>query len=122
MTATWYDRALCHEVDPDLFFPVGDGPLTQSQTAQAKAVCSGCPVIAECLAFALTHLPEGIAGGTTPAERVALRRGRTFKRSAVAAKAELAVRLRAQGVSASVIGQQIGVNERSVYRLLRKAG
>jgi hypothetical protein len=117
--AGWRDRARCREVDPDLFFPVGDGPLTRKQTAQAKEVCAGCPVIAECLAFALTHLPEGIAGGTTPAERVALRRGRTVRRSAAAAKAELAVRLRAQGVPASVIGQQ---NERLVYRLLRKAG
>lgn len=120
--ATWYDTALCREVDPDFFFPVGDGPLTQSQTAHARGVCSECPVIAECLAFALSHLPEGIAGGTTPAERVALRRGHTVRRSAAAAKAELAVRLRAQGAPASVIGQQIGVNERSVYRLLRKAG
>jgi WhiB family redox-sensing transcriptional regulator len=118
----WRDRARCCEVDPDLFFPLGDGSLGQRQIAEAKAVCAGCPVIAECLAFALTQLPEGIAGGTTAAERVALRRGRTVKRSAAAAKAELAVRLRAQGVPASVIGQQIGVNERSVYRLLRKAG
>jgi hypothetical protein len=120
--AGWRDSALCREVDPDLFFPPGDGPLGQWQIARAKAVCAGCPVIAECLAFALTQLPEGIVGGTTPAERVALRRGRTVKRSAAVVRQETAVRLRAQGVPASVIGQQIGLNERSVYRLLRKVG
>lgn len=118
----WRDRALCREVDPDLFFPIGDGPIAQRQTAQAKAICSGCPVIETCLAFAMAQLPEGIAGGTTPAERVALRRGQPVKRSAAVAQQETAVRLRAQGVSASVIGRQIGLNERSVYRLLRKAG
>jgi WhiB family redox-sensing transcriptional regulator len=119
--ADWRDKALCREVDPDLFFPLGDGPLTRRQIAEAKAVCAGCPVIAECLAFALTQLPEGIAGGTTPVERVALRRGQTVERSAAAARQETAVRLRARGVPASVIGRQIGVGERSVYRLLRKA-
>lgn len=120
--AGWRDRALCREVDPDLFFPPGDGPLGQRQIAQAKAVCAGCPVIAECLAFALTQLPHGIAGGTTPAERVALRRGQAVRRSVVAVRQETVFRLRAQGMSASVIAQQIGMNERSVYRLLRKAG
>jgi hypothetical protein len=120
--AGWRDRALCRDVDPDLFFPLGDGPLGQRQIAQAKSVCAGCPVIAECLAFALSQLPDGIAGGTTPAERVALRRGQTVKRSTAVARQETAVRLRAQGLAASVIAQQIGVNERSVYRLLRKAG
>jgi WhiB family redox-sensing transcriptional regulator len=119
--ADWRDMARCREVDPDLFFPLCAGPLGQRQIAEAKAVCAGCPVIAECLAFALTQLPEGIAGGTTPAERVALRRGQTVKRSAAVARQEAAVRLRAQGVPVSVIGCQIGVGERSVYRLLRKA-
>lgn len=118
----WRDRALCREVDPDLFFPIGDGPIGQRQTAQAKAICSGCPVIKTCLAFALVQLPGGIAGGTTPAERAALRRGQTVKRSAAVARQETVVRLRAQGLPASVIGQQVGLNERSVYRLLHKAG
>lgn len=120
--AGWRDSALCREVDPDLFFPLGDGPLGQRQIAEAKAVCAECLVITDCLAFALIQLPEGIAGGTTPAERVALRRGQTVTRSAAVVRQETAVRLRAQGVPASVIGQQIGLNERSVYRLLQKAG
>lgn len=116
--ACWRDRALCRGVDPELFFPVGTGQLAQRQTAQAKAVCAGCPVVAPCLAFALAHLGEGIAGGSTPAERTVLR-GHSVKRTAASARREMAVQLRAQGLPASVIGQQIGLNERSVYRLLR---
>jgi WhiB family redox-sensing transcriptional regulator len=116
--AGWRDQVLCREVDPELFFPVGTGRLAQRQTAQAKAVCAGCPVMAQCLAFALTHLGEGIAGGTTPAERTVLR-GQPIKRAAASVRREMAVQLRARGLSASVIGQQIGLNERSVYRLLR---
>lgn len=116
--AGWRDQALCRDVDPELFFPVGTGRSAQRQTAQAKAVCTGCPVVAQCLAFALAHLSEGVAGGTTPAERTALR-GRPIKRSAASARRATAVQLRARGLPASVIGQQIGLNERSVYRLLR---
>jgi hypothetical protein len=66
----WRHRAACRGVDPELFYPVAeDGPPYEEQVAAAKAVCAGCPVRAECLAFALVALPHGIAGGMTPAER-----------------------------------------------------
>ncbi|MFJ9810740.1 WhiB family transcriptional regulator [Streptomyces sp. NPDC101158] len=39
----------------------------------AKALCSGCPVKAECLAYALDHRVEhGVWGGMTERERRAL--------------------------------------------------
>lgn len=66
----WRSQAACRDVDPELFFPVADsGPLVEWQVQEAKAVCDGCPVRAECLAFALRALTDGIAGGLTPAER-----------------------------------------------------
>jgi len=38
--------------------------------AEAKAICAGCPVRNECLAFALrTGQVDGIWGGTTTHER-----------------------------------------------------
>lgn len=66
----WRHRAVCRGVDAELFHPAADaGAVFDAQVAQAKAVCAGCPVRAECLAFALDALPFGIAGGMTPAER-----------------------------------------------------
>jgi hypothetical protein len=63
-------RAACREVDPELFFPTAEsGTVWQAQVAAAKAVCAGCPVRAECLAWALQALPDGVAGGMTPQER-----------------------------------------------------
>lgn len=71
MTAReWRSQAACRDVDPELFFPVADaGPLVEWQVQDAKAVCAGCPVRVQCLAFALGALADGIAGGLTPAER-----------------------------------------------------
>src|SRR5262249_43461285 len=38
--------------------------------AAAKAVCQACPVMAECLAYALAlGIRHGVLGGTTPEER-----------------------------------------------------
>ena len=45
-----------------------------AQVAEAKAVCAGCRVRYECLAFALrTHQAHGIWGGLTEQERFPLR-------------------------------------------------
>ncbi|MBN9113179.1 MAG: WhiB family transcriptional regulator [Pseudonocardia sp.] len=75
ITRDWRADALCGRVDPELFFPTAeDGPLYEAQVAAAKRVCAGCPVRARCLDYALTALPDGIAGGTTPEERAKLRR------------------------------------------------
>ena len=71
----WRARAACRPgsgIDPEIFFPLTqsgpDGPPT-TQEAAALAVCARCPVVAECLAFALTALPHGVAGGMTARQR-----------------------------------------------------
>jgi WhiB family redox-sensing transcriptional regulator len=116
----WRGRAACRDVDPDLFFPVGTSGPAREQTAAAKAVCARCPVAADCLAFALRSLPDGIAGGMTPAERAQVRAPRRSAPPAVERR-ETAARLRGKGWPAGAIADQLGINERSVYRLL-KAG
>ena len=71
----WRTQAACRSVEPETFFPAAEaGPVYDAQVAVAKAVCAGCLVRAECLDEALVHIPEGIAGGLTPAERGRLRR------------------------------------------------
>ena len=69
----WRDRAACRGVDPELFFPTAEsGPVLAEQVARARAVCAGCAVRPQCLAFALRALPYGVAAGLTPEERRAL--------------------------------------------------
>lgn len=72
----WTGRAACRTsaVDPELFFPVSDsGPAVRQVTA-AKRICMACPVLGNCLAWAVSAgEPAGIWGGTTPQERQVLR-------------------------------------------------
>ena len=67
----WQDRALCAQTDPEAFFPEKGG-----STREAKRICSGCEVKAECLEYAL-HKDErfGIWGGLSERERRRLKRG-----------------------------------------------
>lgn len=70
----WRDRALCTEVDMDLFFPES---FDYWGSVAAKRICAGCEVKAECLDFALRkHITQGIWGGTSERERRKLRKER----------------------------------------------
>ncbi|HEX6519382.1 MAG TPA: WhiB family transcriptional regulator [Streptosporangiaceae bacterium] len=77
----WRARAACRITDPELFFPEGTaGPVLQV-IAQAKRICSGCPVRAWCLDWALAHgIAFGIWGGHTEQERQAHRIASTSRR------------------------------------------
>lgn len=71
----WIESAACEREDPELFFPLSDVGPGARQAEAAKAVCAGCPVRAQCLAYALDHgLDHGIFGGATETERRALKR------------------------------------------------
>ena len=61
----WQDDAHCLGLDPDIFFP------EQGESAEdARAVCADCPVIDECLDYAIdTNQELGIWGGTNGRER-----------------------------------------------------
>jgi WhiB family redox-sensing transcriptional regulator len=66
----WQERALCAQTDPEAFFPEKGG-----STREAKRICSGCEVRAECLDYALAHDERfGIWGGLSERERRRLRR------------------------------------------------
>jgi WhiB family transcriptional regulator, redox-sensing transcriptional regulator len=78
----WQQDAACKDVpDPDVFFP-GKGEDAEA----AKQVCAGCPVLGECLEFALATMrapdrDHGVYGGLTPAERARLRGGPVLVRA-----------------------------------------
>lgn len=65
----WADRGLCvRDQYPELWFPEqGQSPN------EAKAICRRCPVIAECLAWAISNGEKyGVYGGLTGPERRAI--------------------------------------------------
>ena len=67
---SWQERALCAETHPEAFFPEKGG-----STREAKRICTGCEVRAECLEYALTMDERfGIWGGLSERERRRLRR------------------------------------------------
>jgi WhiB family redox-sensing transcriptional regulator len=82
----WRLRAICADgPDPELFFPVGTSGPALLQIAEAKTVCRRCPVVTECLTWALeTGQDAGVWGGMSEDERRALRRrnARTRARTA----------------------------------------
>lgn len=77
------DDPLCSQTDPDLFFPE---EKLYSKTAYyidvkaAKDICSACPLVVDCLKYAVINHPvQGIWGGTTEPERKEIHRGRGLK-------------------------------------------
>lgn len=71
----WRHRAVCRDMDPELFFPVGNSGPAMAQTANAKAVCADCPVATECLDWALESGQDaGVWGGLSEDERRARKR------------------------------------------------
>lgn len=71
----WQRRGSCRGRDAAQFFhPDGERGLSRvRREQQAKAVCRGCPVRAECAAHALTvREAYGVWGGFTEAERLQL--------------------------------------------------
>ena len=67
---SWQERSLCAQTDPEAFFPEKGG-----STREAKKICVGCEVKAECLEYALAHDERfGIWGGLSERERRRLKR------------------------------------------------
>lgn len=72
----FYKKAACkgHEPQDDFF------PDRGSSTVIAKAICRTCPVISECLEYAVERKERfGIWGGKSERERRAIRRERRLK-------------------------------------------
>ena len=73
----WQMAGACRGEDPRLFFhPEGErGDVREARQKAAKAVCAGCPVLAECRSHALAvREPYGIWGGLSEDERAAIYR------------------------------------------------
>lgn len=75
MTATTaaapdWDRALCAQTDPTLFFPEGRGAQVTNAIDNAKRICGWCSIREDCLEYALdSGQNTGIWGGLDEDER-----------------------------------------------------
>ena len=71
----WRHHAACRDVDPELFFPIGNTGPALLQIDEAKQVCGRCPAQAPCLQWALeSGQDSGVWGGLSEDERRALKR------------------------------------------------
>ncbi len=71
----WRALAACRKEDPSLFFPNGTTGTWLQVIDEAKAVCRRCPVVGNCLQWALdTGEEHGVYGGLTETERRELSR------------------------------------------------
>lgn len=123
----WRHDSACAGEVAELFFPVGRDP---SLAEPAKTFCRRCPVIRDCLAYALVNEVQGVWGGTTDAERSRLRR-----RHGIAAQ-PVTVRLPSDaigvalasadkgGVSAMQLAVEFATTPRTIqrHRAARRAG
>jgi WhiB family redox-sensing transcriptional regulator len=71
--ANWMVHGACRGTDPELFFPISLRGRAVEQINYAKTVCHRCAVSRSCLSYALRTMPDGIWGGTTSEERIAMR-------------------------------------------------
>lgn len=69
----WQERGRCRDLDTELFYPPLESETPRQRREResaAKAVCSGCPVRGECLAWALASDERlGVWGGKNERER-----------------------------------------------------
>ncbi len=65
----WRHEAACREVDPELFFPIGNSGPALLQIEEAKQVCRRCSVMEECLRWAIDSGQDaGVWGGLSEDE------------------------------------------------------
>ena len=80
---SWQMDSACRDVDGAVFFHPDNerGEARESRMAEAKRICGGCEVRAQCLDYALESGERyGIWGGMTEDERRAARRRRSLVR------------------------------------------
>lgn len=71
----WYRSAACKDTNSDDFTPLVE--TLAALTAVKEEFCDHCPVRERCLQFAIIHKEKGFWGGTSTAERSAMKRVRT---------------------------------------------
>jgi WhiB family transcriptional regulator, redox-sensing transcriptional regulator len=67
MSERWMESAVCATVDPEVFFPVAKVHTRKAYMQglrTAQAICTVCPVVADCAGYAIEHgIRYGVWGG-----------------------------------------------------------
>jgi WhiB family redox-sensing transcriptional regulator len=79
---------LCSQTDPEIFFQQENnyGRHAYLNEKEAKDICRACPLVSECLIYALKSRDsnnlwvQGIWGGTTERDRQKIRDSKGFRR------------------------------------------
>ena len=66
------EQANCLSLDPELFFPVGE--MKKEIADSLQRICMNCPIMDQCLEYALHVKVSGYWAGTDEREREKLRR------------------------------------------------
>lgn len=66
------EQANCTSLDPELFFPVGE--MKQEIAKTLKRICFNCPIMDDCLEYALHVKVSGYWAGTNERDREQLRK------------------------------------------------
>jgi WhiB family redox-sensing transcriptional regulator len=113
----WRGSAVCRQVDPELWFPEKGGDAG----TVAKRICATCPVLDDCLEFAvLAGVRDGIWGGKAPDELRKIRKRRGLSQPAAPRVPVEQIRaLSGRGWLAPGIAALVGCTERSVHRVLK---
>ena len=78
---SWQADGACRDMDPALFFPVSSVG-SNIDWAPALNACAECPVVEQCLDYALrTDQRFGVWGGTRPNDRKYYKKGLPLKRA-----------------------------------------
>lgn len=130
---SWWDRAACRGVNPDVFHPNGSIGVEVAQQ-----YCARCPVAADCLEYALTNgIEAGVWGGKSERERRRIRKERRAARRTVPlaptsdrvngrrftdAQAEQIRAAVAAGADVRAIARTEQTSESMIYRVVNERG
>jgi len=122
----------CRGEDPTLFVgPDGEERADREfREQEAKSICGYCPLIAECLDWALANREYGVWGRTNEEDRKAIRTGRTMADpSKITDQSKRRIErerqawaLQEDGLNVDEISELIGVRPATVYEYLRSQG
>jgi len=117
----WMTGGVCAQVDPELWFPEKGG-----STREAKALCTGCPVQVQCLAYALANDERfGVWGGASERDRHRMKRTATTPQGAsvrVPDPRTGVIRQLATTLTDPEIAARLGCSSRTVLRIRRAGG
>jgi WhiB family redox-sensing transcriptional regulator len=107
----FFNQAACTGVNPETF--QSEHP---SRIAAAKRVCASCPILSECLNWAVDNLEEGIWGGTTTRERQSLSGAESNLDFDELAERRAARSRLEEDVAIRTLAEEFQVTERTIHR------